>query len=347
MNYYERFAIRYYRFLYILRVFVTFSLILSITRIFDIPYGTWALITAVTVMGSMPFIGGVLSKAKQRIWGTMLGALLGLSLYLIPVQFSWMHHFMFLAFILAAMYYTQEKYSYAALVTAITIAIVAGGGPEDFHAAMWRTINVLWAGMTALICSLYVFPSRATNHFLDLVSQFMDQSSQYYHQHNQELSMSTFNPISTTDLAKLIDQQQALLPHALKESGPNKQVITNALLIEKRIYTMLETLVSTRWDTQSGQEKISDMPGLTQAKEQLARRFERLCRQVIDKNVTPIHKDEIKLLHLLPNREHHEQDDTSDISYFGYLWLNRELARQFSKLTHTLAKLFQYHDEIQ
>ncbi|MGS4880893.1 hypothetical protein [Photobacterium damselae] len=72
MNYYERFAIRYYRFLYILRVFVTFSLILSITRIFDIPYGTWALITAVTVMGSMPFIGGVLSKAKQRIWESCL-----------------------------------------------------------------------------------------------------------------------------------------------------------------------------------------------------------------------------------------------------------------------------------
>lgn len=69
MNYYERFAIQYYRFLYILRVFVTFSLILSITRIFDIPYGTWALITAVTVMGSMPFIWWRVIKSKTTYMG--------------------------------------------------------------------------------------------------------------------------------------------------------------------------------------------------------------------------------------------------------------------------------------
>ncbi|KLV01469.1 membrane protein [Photobacterium aquae] len=342
MNKYQHFALKNYRFLYVFRVFIAFSLIQLIIRLFDIPYGTWALITAVTVMGTIPFIGGVLSKAKQRIWGTVIGALMGLSLYLIPAQYNWLHHLMFLAVTLAAMYCTQKKYAYASLVVAITIVVVAGGGPEDFDAAMWRTVNVLWAGIVSILCSIYVFPSRATDHFFDLVSQFLEKSGEYYHQHNQELSMSTFNPLHTQELAKLLDKQQDLLPHALKEAGPNKQVIANVLLIEKRIYTMIDTLVSTPWDTQKGQQKISDMPCLTQAKEQLARRFERLSRQIERKTITPIHKDEIIILHLLPQRGPHDQDDTSDISYFGYLWLNRELARQFSKLSQSLCKVFQY-----
>ncbi|MGF1689152.1 FUSC family protein [Photobacterium japonica] len=345
MRHYQHFALKYYRFLYVFRVFTALSLIQLIIYLFNVPYGTWALITAVTVMGTIPFIGGVLSKAKQRIWGTVIGAALGLSLYLIPSQWNWLHHGMFLGLTLVAMYCTQKKYAYASLVVAITIVVVAGGGPEDFDAALWRTVNVLWAGIVAILCSIYVFPSRATDHFFDLVSQFLAQSGQFYHQHNQALSRGAFDPLQTQALAQLLDQQQELLPHAIKEAGHNKQVIINTLLIEKRMYTMIDTLVSTSWDTQQGQEKISDMPCLTQAKEQLARRFARLSRQITRKAITPIHKNEIIILHLVPQRAPHDQDDISDVSYFGYLWLNRELARQFSTLSQTLCKLFRYQGQ--
>ncbi len=131
------------------RVTLVMSAILLIVRLFDLPYGYWALITAATILGAIPLIGGVLTKANQRVWGTLIGGLLGLAMFLIPDAYHWTHHILFLAVLLTAMYFTQEKYSYAAVMVAITVVIVAGGGPADFDAAKWRIINVAWAQFSA------------------------------------------------------------------------------------------------------------------------------------------------------------------------------------------------------
>ncbi|MGF1725267.1 FUSC family protein [Photobacterium nomapromontoriensis] len=337
---YELFAIQHIRLLYMIRVAIVMSFILLTVRIFNIPYGYWALITAVTILGTIPYIGGVLSKAKERILGTVIGGVIGLALFLIPVQWHWTHHLMFLALLIGSMYYTQEKYTYAALIVAVTLVVVAGGGPEDFDAAIWRVLNVLWAGILTILASLYIFPTRATSQFTYLLNQFLQESCLYYHRHNQEMALNIFDPMHADKLASIIDKQAGLLPHVLKEAGENSSTYSDILLIEKRIYADLETLISTQWDTQQGKDKISNMPDLTHAKEQLANQFQRLGEQVAKKSILVVLAQDITILSLQPKRHPHPHDDTSDISYFGYLWLNRELARQFSQLTYASSKLF-------
>lgn len=344
MQSYAKFAQHHARFLYMVRVALVLGIILVVVRIFDVPYGYWALITAVTIMGAIPFVGGVISKANQRIGGTITGGLIGLSLFLIPPQYHWTHHIAFFVLVLIAMYFAQEKYAYAALMAGITIVIVAGGGPTDFEAAGWRIMNVFWAALLSIMASLYVFPARAKDQFLVLYEKFLRECSKTYHHHNAEMAKHTFTPIHTQTLSDLIDKQQTLLPHAAREDRTLKPALMATLAIQKRISADLETLVSTNWDQQQGKEKISDMAGLTVAKEELADCFEQLALGVASHNVTPIEAESLHLMALAPSFKgadsHTGPKDFSDISYFGYLWLNRELARQFAHLSVASKKLY-------
>ncbi|WP_237465572.1 FUSC family protein [Vibrio stylophorae] len=349
MSAYTRFALQHSRFLYMIRVTLVMATILFFVRWFHIPYGYWALITAVTILGAIPFVGGVISKANQRIWGTLTGALIGLSLFLIPPQYHWTHHLLFLGLLVGVMYYTQESYSYTALMAAITMVIVAGGGPADMSAAGWRIMNVLWAAVLTIAASLYVFPSRASDQFIHLTAQFLKQSQRYLAHHGKEIHQQTYLTFHATTLSNLIDRQIALLPHAVKEIRPLRSVLIQLLAIEKRFYADLETLVSTHWERQLGKEKICEMAGLNEAQQALSEQFSALATAIEHKQVLAIEINDIELMSLQPHHHVPEQattpealDDQSDISYFGYLWLNRELARQFSQLSHACQQLHRY-----
>ncbi|SKA56413.1 FUSC family protein [Enterovibrio nigricans] len=340
MHAYANFALKHTRLLYMLRVSFVLGVILLITRMFTIPYGYWALITAVTILGAIPFVGGVLSKAKQRVTGTIVGAVLGLLLFLIPPQYHWTHHFAFFGVLIAAMYYTQEKYAYASLMAAITIVIVAGGGPADVAAAGWRIFNVLWAAILTIFASLFIFPAKATERFIYLLEQYLVECSHYYAKHIKHAQQGKFPPSHAERLNTIIETQQSLLPHMLVESGVNKSVLGDVLLIEKRLFAELEALLSTQWESQQGQDEIMSMEGLTTAQSQLADNFQVLAQQVSDKRVTDVDPIDIKLLNLTKEQLCQSTNDISDISYYGYLWLNREMARQFIQLSNVSAALF-------
>ncbi|MGF1766978.1 FUSC family protein [Enterovibrio makurazakiensis] len=342
MTQYTDFAHKHARFLYMIRVTLVMGFILVIVRVFDVPYGYWALITAVTILGAIPFVGGVLSKAKQRISGTVMGGLLGMALFLIPPDYHWTHHIAFFVLLIAAMYFTQEHYAYAALMAAVTIVVVAGGGPADFEAAGWRILNVLWAGVLAVVVSVYVFPAKATDQFLLLVESFLQELSHYYTQHIESAKQGAFEPAHADRLNELVDKQQSILPHALKESGVHTPALNTILLIEKRLYAELEALISTQWDAQQGKDEISELDGLTDSQYALAKQFDALALQITNKKVTAILEQDIGILNLASSNIAHPKGDTRDISYFGYLWLNREMARQFAQLTVVTKKVFAY-----
>ncbi|MDD1783373.1 FUSC family protein [Enterovibrio sp. ZSDZ35] len=340
MRSYDIFALKHTRLLYMLRVSFVFGVILLITRAFTIPYGYWALITAVTILGAIPFVGGVLSKAKQRVTGTVIGALMGLALFLIPPQYHWTHHIAFFALLVAAMYCTQEKYAYASLMAAITIVIVAGGGPADVAAAGWRIFNVLWAAILTILASLFIFPAKATERFIYLLEQYLVECSHYYAKHIKHAKQGKFPPSHAEKLNTIIETQQSLLPHMMVESGVNKSVLNDILLIEKRLFAELEALLSTQWESQQGQDEIMNLEGLTKAQSQLSDNFQVLAQQVSEKRVTEVECIDIHLLNLSKEQLCQSANDISDISYYGYLWLNREMARQFIQLSKASTALF-------
>ena len=78
------------------------------------------------------------------------------------------------------MYWVKGKYSYAAVLVALTLFLVAGSGSENFDMAKWRAINVVWGCLLTIICSRLFFPSRAILHFQLLVTDLLHLCANYY-----------------------------------------------------------------------------------------------------------------------------------------------------------------------
>ncbi|ECE6362822.1 FUSC family protein, partial [Salmonella enterica subsp. salamae] len=117
---------RHYRIVHGIRIALAFILTFLLVRLFNIPEGTWPLITLVVIMGPISFWGNVVPRAFERIGGTILGAILGLvalrlELFSLPLMLLWCAAAMFLCGWLAL-----GKKPYQALLIGITLAVVVG-----------------------------------------------------------------------------------------------------------------------------------------------------------------------------------------------------------------------------
>ncbi len=88
---------------------------------------------------------------------------------------------------------------------------------------------------------------------------------------SRQIATGNYKPIDISPLSNpFLVKQTALQPHT-KMKSDDKQLLTEIMLTEEQIFTMLGSMLHTKWDTQLGQAKISDMPGLMEAKEQLVK----------------------------------------------------------------------------
>lgn len=129
---------RHYRVVHGIRIALAFILTFLLVRLFNIPEGTWPLITLVVIMGPISFWGNVVPRAFERIGGTILGSVLGLvalrlELFSLPLMLIWCAAAMFLCGWLAL-----GKKPYQALLIGITLAVVVGAPAGDMNTALWR-----------------------------------------------------------------------------------------------------------------------------------------------------------------------------------------------------------------
>ncbi|PLZ01577.1 FUSC family protein [Burkholderia sp. WAC0059] len=136
--------------------------ILATTGI-DIPHGIWASVTLLVVIGGLQHHGNIRKRAAERALGTLIGALIGLALIIVQVltdvsPLTWV-----LMSVVAGVcgYYAIGKPAYIALLTAITMCIVAGHGDNLIDTGLWRTLNVMIGIVIALAFS-FALPLHAT-----------------------------------------------------------------------------------------------------------------------------------------------------------------------------------------
>jgi len=136
--------------------------ILATTGI-DIPHGIWASVTLLVVIGGLQHQGFIRKKAAERALGTLLGALLGLTLIVIhTVSGSSVTTYVLMSMIAGICgYHAIGKPGYIALLTAITMLIVAGHGDNRIDTGLWRTLNVMIGIVIALAFS-FALPLHAT-----------------------------------------------------------------------------------------------------------------------------------------------------------------------------------------
>ncbi|MGL4473195.1 MAG: FUSC family protein [Shewanella sp.] len=359
----EPLILRYPAWFHAFRVTFTTALAMLIITFTQVPHGVWALITIIMVMGSVAYLGEVLSKAKQRIIGTLSGAALGLSLYLLPNSDMVLHTSLFLLMLATSIYFTRGKYSYAMLLCALTITLVATAGPGNLDVAWQRTFNVIWGALLAMLASRMLFPIRALHHFHVLNAEILQSAAKAYQAHlahtqlrqtqleqitNQQTSAAA--SVLLAELKTLLTKQISILPHAIKESGVKNEHFAKITEAHKRMLHSLQTLTETQWQqlapacaaqlqlNQLMFTLASQLPRSMPAKVQAAMPLSSSSPQQT-MTLGLIQQADIELLHC-NNAMHLGQD--IDINLAGYWWLNQELARRFYKLATELALVYQH-----
>ncbi|KVE23766.1 hypothetical protein WS67_21270 [Burkholderia singularis] len=144
---------------------VALSVLVSIvlTTGLRMPHGEWATITVLIVIGGLQHHGNIRKRAAERALGTSIGAIGGLLLILLQTTF----HLPPLTFVIMSVacgvcaYHAIGKAGYIALLSAITLVIVAGHGDNEIADGLWRAANVL-VGIVIALAFSFALPLYAT-----------------------------------------------------------------------------------------------------------------------------------------------------------------------------------------
>ncbi|HEV3106451.1 MAG TPA: FUSC family protein, partial [Trinickia sp.] len=154
---------RYAQQLHAVRVGIAMLASILVTTGINVPHGMWASVTVLVVMGGLQHHGNIRKKAAERTIGTTLGVLLGLSL-LMQLRFIGS---LPLTYVLMSVltgicgYYAIGRAGYVALLTAITMCIVAGHGNNSIDTGLWRALNVM-IGIAIALAFSFALPLHAT-----------------------------------------------------------------------------------------------------------------------------------------------------------------------------------------
>ncbi|VVO77810.1 Inner membrane protein YeeA [Pseudomonas fluorescens] len=143
---------------------VSFGLLATIllTTGINLPHGEWASVTMLVVIGGLQHHGNIGKKAAERAIGTLIGA--GVGLVLVAQQawlgMPWLTYFAMSVVCGFFSYHAIGKGGYTALLSAITVFIVAGHGDNPVTDGLWRGVDIL-IGIALALAFSFALPLYA------------------------------------------------------------------------------------------------------------------------------------------------------------------------------------------
>ena len=147
-------------------------------------------------------------------------------------------------------------------------------------------------------------------------------------------SDDAYYEIKLTKLRQTLNKITSLESSIGHESPEMKLSVKKAIVCQVRMFNLLENIIQTQWRHQYSKEKVQEIRALSQAKEQLSLICEQFSEDLLSpqKPLMVINKKQLDILAVYPKLAS-TVDSRTDVSYYGYLWLNRELARQVAELS--------------
>jgi uncharacterized membrane protein YgaE (UPF0421/DUF939 family) len=164
---------------YTLRMIISCSFTVFLYKIFHLENGYWAAFSVIACV--WPTQGQSLRRAIERILGTFMGIWLGIliahsfgrNLLLIDILLP---VFIFLTFYLRAYAYSL----YALFTTVVTVLFICLLIPGDWQVAITRLAMTLLGTLIAVLATLFLFPSRASQILPQQLSLIRQNLQQYY-----------------------------------------------------------------------------------------------------------------------------------------------------------------------
>lgn len=328
---------RNYRIAHGIRIALAFVLAFLIVRIFDIPEGSWPLITLVVIMGPISFWGNVVPRAFQRIGGTILGSALGLialklELISLPLMLMWCAAAMFLCGWL-----TLGKRPYQALLIGITLGVVVGAPPGDLHTALWRSGDVIFGSLLAMLFT-GVWPQRAFIHWRIQMATFVTQFNRLYQAgfspnlverpHLEKHLQTVLN-----DVVKI----RGLITPASKETHIQKSVFEGIQTVSRNLVCMLELQINAHWASRESHFLMLNAHNLRETQQMTQQTLLTIAHALYEGNPQPVKANTEKLNEIVDELRQllteHKSTHLVETPIHGYVWLSMELARQLELLS--------------
>jgi uncharacterized membrane protein YccC len=146
---------RHAKLIHAVRVSIGLLATILLTTGINLPHGEWASVTMLIVIGGLQHHGNIGKKAVERAYGTLIGASVGL---LLVLQQAWLGQPLLTYLLMSVVcgffsYHAIGKGGYIALLSAITVFIVAGHGDNPVSDGLWRTVDILIGIVLALAFS--------------------------------------------------------------------------------------------------------------------------------------------------------------------------------------------------
>jgi len=145
-----------------LRVTIAGALAFAITKVFNLPQGYWAAITAVVIMQAS--VGGSLKAAVERFMGTLAGAAYGgvIAAFVPHDSPAGTAAAMILAlFPLALLAAINPSFRVAPVTSLIMLLPPSGQAIGPLAAAIDRVLEITLGNIVGVVVSLFVLPARA------------------------------------------------------------------------------------------------------------------------------------------------------------------------------------------
>ena len=205
-----------------------------------LPKGYWAVITAIIVMQSTADTGSLESTfhlAWQRLVGTMLGAIVGLSIHVIftPNYFELVFIIFLLIIVGVCITYFFPGMKMVG-ITAVLVILVSGHQPMTQNIAFIRAIEILLGAFIALFVSVTIWPQRMHQY---LYQNYLKHMGVILKQFNKvETAFRVRSNITPSDnnvinnLLSQIDSERHHLDHLAKS---RRRMISNLLSWQIRL----------------------------------------------------------------------------------------------------------------
>lgn len=335
---FEYWLYRHYRWVHGVRIAVAFLGTFMLIRFFDIPEGSWPLITLVVVIGPISTWGNVFPRAIERIIGTIIGSVSGLvalelEMYSLPVMLGWCGGVM-----LICGYLTLGKHPYMALLIGITLGVVVGAPTGDFLTALWRSGDVILGCLLSIVFT-GIFTQRAYIFWRMRLADVLISSREIYRAGLSAnlLEKPRLNEPVQALLTSLI-KMRSLLEPARKETDIPRSVFEGIQTLQRNMVNTMEMQINAWWSSRESHLLLLNAPTLRHTQATTEKMLEALAEMLnngltTSSQVTSISAEMNEISHelrgLLALAEH---ANAQAAPVYGYVWLSLELTRQLETM---------------
>ena len=201
-----------------------------------LPHGEWTTITVFIILGLLQYQGAIYTKAKERILGTLLGIIIGLSLLWLShhmLGYLWLYYVLIGVISSIIGYFAIRQLGYLGMLTGITMCMIISSTSSLGQDGMFRALNVL-IGTLIAVSATFILPLKSTLMWRFLLANNIEACADIYtgvaHYINQPLSYS-----SRQQNLELSNQQSSTVVKAIKQAS-----IPNSDSFQAHINTSLE-----------------------------------------------------------------------------------------------------------